>query len=74
MSVSPWWAPDPTEGGVIVIGDASTNGVPGRSVRQWEGPTDPGPEAMPGDTWIASTTPPVTRHVMLGDRTWVELA
>ena len=75
MTDSPWWYPDATGGGVIVIGDSSTTGVPGRSVRQWEGPTDPGPAAMPGDTWIAApTVVPVTRQVMLGDRTWVALA
>lgn len=71
---SPWYYPDVVGDGVIVIGDTSTNGVPGRSVRQWEGPSDPGAGAMPGDTWIASTTPPVTRQVMLADRTWVVLA
>lgn len=72
---SPWYYPDVTGDGVIVIGDASTNGVPGRSVRQWEGPTDPGAEAMPGDTWIADVAAvPVRRQIMLADRTWVDLA
>lgn len=72
---SPWWYPDAQGDGVVVIGDASTNGVPGRSVVQWEGPADPGAEAMPGDTWIESpTVVPVTRKVMLADRTWVALA
>jgi hypothetical protein len=75
MTEQPWWYPDATGGGVIVIGDQSTTGVPGRSVRQWEGSADPGAEAMPGDTWIAApTVVPVTRQVMLGDRTWVDLA
>lgn len=72
---SPWWYPDTNGDGVIVIGDASTNGVPGRSVRQFEGSADPGAAAMPGDTWIAApTVVPVTRSVMLADRSWVALA
>lgn len=69
---SPWWYPDRDGTGVLVVGDTSTNGPPGRSVVLWDQAVDPGPSAMPGDQWLSASTPP-TLYLMRGDRSWLLL-
>jgi hypothetical protein len=70
---SPWWYPDRDGSGVLVVGDTSTNGVPGRSVVLWDQTGDPGASAMPGDQWLRADLAPPTLSVMRADRSWLQL-